>query len=161
MGLPALNLDDEQAFARILEDFMGRSQALRALIIERAGYVLSRAGRNPEIDTDRFASLASNAFNAIDRMAEELGEPDFKILHQRGGKHQTLIIRVEEDCLLVTVFPSGAGMEEIEFSAITVGENIARQVAKARARAPEKTVDLADQNPESMDQIFFRKKPEA
>lgn len=158
MGLPALNEEDEQTFARILNDFMGRSPALRALIIERAGYVLSRAGNNPEIDTDRFASLASNAFNAIDRMAEELGEPDFKILHQRGGKHQTLIVRAEEDCLLVAVFPTNAGVEEIEFTAVSIVEPIARQIETARARAPEKTVDLADQNPASMEQIFFRKK---
>ncbi len=161
MGLPALNEDDEQVFASVLDDFIARSQALRAMLIERAGYVLCLAGQNPELKSQEFATLASNAFNAIDLMAAKLGEPEFKILHQRGGRHQTLIVRVEEDCLLVSIFPAGAKVEEMEFSAITAGESVERHISQARKRAPETTVDLADQNPTSVDQVFFRKKPNA
>jgi predicted regulator of Ras-like GTPase activity (Roadblock/LC7/MglB family) len=158
-GLPELDKSDQEAFARTLDDFLIGSRALRVFLLERAGYILCRAGRTPEIDSDQFAALASNAFNAIEELARGLDESDFKTLHQRGGRHQTLIFRIEESCLLVAIFPSDVGITDIERVAESAIVAIADQLSVARARLPTANVDLADQNPHQFENMFFRRKP--
>lgn len=157
-GLPELNHSDQQEFSRILEDFLSRSRALRVFLLERAGYQVARAGQTPEIDAHEFAALASNAFNAIDALAGCLRESDFKVLHQRGGIHQTLIFRVDDSCLLVAIFPSDISIQEIEEAAAPSVTRIESQLNVARNRRPSVKVDLADHDPNSAETIFFRKK---
>ena len=158
-GLPVLNQEDQSLFAQALEDFLSRSKALRALLLEQAGYIIRQAGRNPELHTESFAALASNAFNAIDALSKCLQEPDFKVLHQRGGVHQTGIFRIDDSCLLVAVFPAEIPIEEIEKAAELSVSQIAAQLTKARSRLPEVTVDLADHNPPSVETFLFKRKP--
>ena len=157
-GLPALNEEDQDAFARTLDHFLGESRALRAFLIASAGYQIVRAGERPEVDSETFAALASNAFNAIDALAQCLEESDFKVLHQRGGRHQTLIFRIDDSCLLVAIFPSKVGIHEIEGAAGPAITSIQDQLAVARLRIPSVNVDLADHNPHSAETIFFRRK---
>jgi predicted regulator of Ras-like GTPase activity (Roadblock/LC7/MglB family) len=158
-GLPALNQEDQDLFAQALDGFLSRSKALRALLLEQAGYVIRQAGRNPELHTESFAALASNAFNAIDALSKCLQEPDFKVLHQRGGIHQTGIFRIDESCLLAAIFPAEIPIEDIEKAAAESVSQIAEQLGKARLRLPNVSVDLADHNPESVDNFLFKRKP--
>ena len=155
-GLPALNQEDQAGFGKVLDDFLSRSKALRGLLLASSGYVIKEAGDNPELHTESFAVLASNAFNAIDALSKCLQEPDFTVLHQRGGRHQTAIFRVDESCLLVAVFPAEIPIENIEFAASTTVERLQDHLTKARERMPEVDVDLADQNPTSVETILFK-----
>jgi predicted regulator of Ras-like GTPase activity (Roadblock/LC7/MglB family) len=158
-GLPALNNLDQDEFARVLEQFLLESGALRVFLLERAGYDIARAGQTPELDAQSFAALASNAFNAIDALAESLGETDYKALHQRGGRHQTLIYRVGDSCLLVAIFPSELGIEAIERAAACAATMIEAQLTSAHKRLPSAHIDLADHNPANAADVFFRRKP--
>ena len=158
-GLPALNHDDQSCFARVLDCFLNSSNALRVLLLEQAGYIIQQAGNNPELDTEEFAALASNAFNAIERLSSCLQEPDFKVLHQRGGIHQTGIFRIDDCSLLVAVFPAELKIESIEQTAADAVQHIADQLELARQRLPNVNVDLADHNPQSVDSVLFKRKP--
>lgn len=160
-GLPALNHDDQSRFTQVLDTFLSDSKALRVLLLEQAGYIIQQAGQNPELDTEEFAALASNAFNAIERLSVCLQEPDFKVLHQRGGIHQTGIFRVDDSALLVAVFPAGIAIESIETEAAAAVCKIADQLEIARQRLPNVKVDLADQNPQSVETVLFKRKPSA
>jgi len=157
-GLPALTREDQAEFGRVLEDFLKRSQALRGLLLASSGYIIQEAGDNPELHTESFAVLASNAFNAIDALSKCLNEPDFTVLHQRGGTHQTAIFRVDDSCLLVAVFPASIPIERIEFAASITVEKLQEQLKAARQRQPQVSVDLADQNPSSVETVLFKRK---
>ncbi|MGB0579881.1 MAG: hypothetical protein ACPGVU_09295 [Limisphaerales bacterium] len=160
-GLPALNEEDQSCFTLVLDTFLTQSKALRVLLLEQAGYIIQQAGRNPELDTEEFAALASNAFNAIERLSTCLEEPDFKVLHQRGGIHQTGIFRIDGSSLLVSVFPAEISLEAIESKAATAVAQISDQLERARDRMPNVSVDLADHNPHSVETVLFKRKPSA
>ncbi|MBG88688.1 MAG: hypothetical protein CMO80_17550 [Verrucomicrobiales bacterium] len=113
-GLPLLKEQDSQEFKRVLDEFLESSKALHVMLLERAGYIIVKAGESPEVDAEEFSSLASNAFNAIEWLAESPSERDFKVLHQRGGQHQTLMFRVGTSCLLVAICPSESTIDEIK-----------------------------------------------
>lgn len=161
-GLPALNQEDESLFAKALKDFLSRSKAHRALLLDQAGYIIHQAGRNPELDTDSFAALTSNAFNAIDAidaLSECLQETDFKILHQRGSVHQTGIFRIDESCLLVAVVSADIPFSALEDAAAITVAQIAEHLKRTRDRTPEVSIDIADHDPASVKGFLFNRKP--
>jgi predicted regulator of Ras-like GTPase activity (Roadblock/LC7/MglB family) len=160
-GLPLLNDQDSLEFHRIVEEFLQQSRALRGLLLERAGYIIVKAGTSPELDAEEFSSLASNAFNAIDRLASCLQESDFKVLHQRGGLHQTLMFRVADSCMLVAICPSELNTESIEAAAWPAIQQLENQLQVAIDRLPDVKVDLASHDPHSAETIFFKRKPPA
>lgn len=160
-GLPALNKEDQAEFGKVLNDFLSRSKALRGLLLASSGYIIKEAGDNPELHTESFAVLASNAFNAIDALSKCLQEPDFTVLHQRGGSHQTAIFRVDDSCLLVAVFPAKIPIENIEFAASATVEKLQDHLARARAREPDVEVDLADHNPTDIEPVLFKRKTDS
>ncbi|MFT6618554.1 MAG: putative regulator of Ras-like GTPase activity (Roadblock/LC7/MglB family) [Limisphaerales bacterium] len=158
--LPLLNLNDHDTgeYRRIVAEFLLRSNALRGLFLERAGYVLVEAGTAPELDAQEFSALASNAFNAIDRLASCLDESDIKVLHQRGGRHQTLMFRVGHNCMLVAICAADLSTEAIEAAAWPAIDQLEQQLQIASDRLPDVRIDLASHAPNSVETIFFKRK---
>lgn len=158
-GFPQLTKEDVQQLDTLLKDFITRSGALAALMVESAGYLIHRVGEMPA-DPAEFASLAANAFNAAQAMSRRLKENYFTQLRVTGTTYQTLIRQVDESCLLVVVFRADADGKKVEDEVLPPVIGMYERLEIARRRAPGATVDFADADVDNVTK-FFRRTPPA
>ena len=159
-GFPQLTTQDVHELDLLLKDFVARSGVLAALMVERAGYLIQRAGGELPGDDRDFANLASNAFNAAQEMSRRLKENFFPHLRVSGVSYQTLIRHVDDSCLLVVVFDTRIPSEKVDSEAVATVIGVAERLEIARHRAPGNTVDFADADAENVTK-FFRRTPPA
>jgi predicted regulator of Ras-like GTPase activity (Roadblock/LC7/MglB family) len=98
---------DEQAAHRIdgiLTQFLGESGAVDALLIDRGGQLLARAGSARALDTVSLSALAAGAFSSTAAMARLLGESEFTMLFHQGIKESIHVAAVNEQAILLAVF---------------------------------------------------------
>ncbi len=157
-GFPELNTEDVLQLDALLKDFVARSGALAALMVESAGYLIHHVGQLPG-EPREFASLAANAFSAAQEMSKRLGESYFTLLRVSGTGCQTLVRRVDETCLLVVVFKSDLDAKRIEDEALPPVIGIYERLEIARHRAPGATVDFADADADNVTKFFKRRPP--
>src|SRR5215217_146269 len=103
---PALNQEDIDHIEAALKDLLRKSEANIALLVEKAGYLIHQCGNPEAIDTTTFATLGSNAYNAVQFMAQLVNESNFSSMYQQGEAFSTLMLNVDENSLLVLVFPT-------------------------------------------------------
>lgn len=158
-GFPQLTTHDLELLDGLLKDFVARSGVLAALVVERAGYLIHRAGKELPCDPREFASLASNAFSAAQEMSRRLQENFFTQLHVSGTGYHTLILHVDETCLLVVVSDTQLSPQLVADRALTTVINLHERLVTARHRAPHATVDFADADAENVTKFFRRIEP--
>jgi predicted regulator of Ras-like GTPase activity (Roadblock/LC7/MglB family) len=158
-NFPTLLEEDFQAFDKALKELLGRAGADFAVLIEKAGYRIHEAGNTGGCDTTSLASLAAGAFMATGMFTTLLEEPRFHAMYQQGEGTSTLILEVEESCLLLVAFRACLSVGAIKFYAQATLKQLAAQLAAARQRAPEAQVDLATLNPDEIGDVF-QKDPE-
>jgi predicted regulator of Ras-like GTPase activity (Roadblock/LC7/MglB family) len=113
---PILTVQSANALMDVLEDFLEKSEANFAMVIERGGSVLSQCGAIPEAtDTSIVAALAAGSFAATKELALRIGEQEFTALHQQGEGAQLFMIAVCEDSVLVTVFGNQTTLGLVRF----------------------------------------------
>src|SRR6201995_1971558 len=88
---PQLNQDDIDQFEAILSDLLTKSEANIALLVEKAGYLIHQSGNPEQIDTTTFATLGSNAYNAVQFMASLVNESNFTSMSQQGERLSVLM----------------------------------------------------------------------
>src|SRR6188508_2400910 len=103
---PQLNQDDIDIVDAVLRDLLKKSEANIALLVEKAGYLIHQCGNPEQLDTTTFATLGSNAYNAVQFMAGLVNETNFTSMYQQGENFSTLMVNVDENSLLVIVFPT-------------------------------------------------------
>lgn len=158
-GFPQLTTEDVQQLDLLLRQFVAKSGVVGALVVERAGYLIQRAGGELPCDPREFASLASNAFSAAQEMSRQLKENFFTQLRVSGTGFHTLIRHVDETCLLVVIFDTQNAPELVADKATPTVINIHTLLEIARQRAPGATVDFADANAENVTKFFQRTPP--
>jgi predicted regulator of Ras-like GTPase activity (Roadblock/LC7/MglB family) len=154
---PQLNEEDAQLFNTALNDLLAKTEAGTALIVEKAGYLIQECGNPDKLDTTNLATLASNAFNATQFMASIIQENDFTGMYQQGQHFSTLILNLDENSLLVVIFPAALSVGMIKYYAAETIKLLANQLQVATARAPEKVFDLIDLNATDIGSLIRRK----
>jgi CDGSH-type Zn-finger protein/predicted regulator of Ras-like GTPase activity (Roadblock/LC7/MglB family) len=142
-----------------LNDLLGKTEAQTALIVEKAGYLIHQCGDSNSFDTTTVATLSSNAFNATAFMAGIINETRFTGMFQQGDVVSTLILNIDENCLLVIVFKASLGVGAVKYYAATTIEKVAHQLEIASAREPGKGFDIISLNPDDVSLLFKRKEP--
>lgn len=161
MGFPQLIEEDFQRMDATLRDLLARSEATAVLLVEKAGHLIHQCGQTDLFPPDVLATLASNSFNAVQFMAGLLNEAQFPGLYQQGAQHSTLMMNVDEHCLLVIIFPSQLSVGAIRFYAGPAIRNLATQIKTAEQRAPSVHFDLTDLNVSDVQGLFRRAEPAA
>ena len=105
-----------------LEDFLDKSEASYAMIIDRGGIILSQHGELPDnADPNIVAALSAGSFAATRELALRVGEADCSALYQQGAHSHILVTAVDDDIVLVTVFGKQTTVGLVKFySAKTV-----------------------------------------
>jgi CDGSH-type Zn-finger protein/predicted regulator of Ras-like GTPase activity (Roadblock/LC7/MglB family) len=157
MGFPQLIEEDFQRIDAALKALLAQSEASAAMLVEKAGHLIQQRGLDEQFPPDVLATLASNAFNAVQFMAGLLQEDKFPGMYQQGEKRSTLMLNVDENCIVVIIFPASVSVGAVRFYAAQTIEAIANQIKIAQARAPTVSFDLTDLDVENVQQLFQRK----
>ena len=141
---PSLNQADIDLVEGVLQEFLQKSEANIALLVEKAGYLIHQSGSPDSVDTTTFATLGSNAYNAVQFMASLVNENNFSSMYQQGENFSTLMINVDENSLLVIVFPTHLTVGSMKYYASPAAKKIAEQIQLATGRADGHGLDLSD-----------------
>ncbi len=101
-----LTLEDEHALVQALRRLLHESGARGALLVDRAGQLLTEAGERPAFDPVTFATLTAADFGANDQLARLLGETDFTMLFHQGERESMLLADIAQRVILVVLFDS-------------------------------------------------------
>ena len=160
-NFPQLTEEDFQQFDNALNELLAKSEASTVLIVEKAGHLIHQCGTISG-GADQLATLAANSFAATQFMASLSDEPNFTGMFQQGEKISTLIMNIEEHCILVILFSSTLSVGLIKHYAATTIQRVAGQLATAQARAPGVVFDLTDLNVTDASALFRKMEaPEA
>lgn len=88
----------------VLIDFLRDASARTALLVDRAGQMLTTVGEPPTFDPTAFASLTAADFSANDQLARLLGEGDFGTLFHQGEKESLYLADIARRVILVVLF---------------------------------------------------------
>jgi CDGSH-type Zn-finger protein/predicted regulator of Ras-like GTPase activity (Roadblock/LC7/MglB family) len=156
---PQLLEEDFNQFNLALNDLLAKSEASTVLIAEKAGYLIHECGDTKSCDTTQVATLGSNAFAATQFMASLMNEMNFTGMFQQGETVSTLMLNIDENCLLIIVFKAGLSVGAVKYYANETIKQVAQQLVIAAQRAPGQGLDLCDLNPDDVQMLFKRKEP--
>ena len=156
-GLPQLIEEDVRALEAALDDLLRRSEAGAALVIDKGGPLIGQRGAAARFDATTVAALAAGAFSATETMARHLGESSLSHIYQQGRQVSLLISNVDENLLLIVVFPAEAGVGAVKYYAGDAVARIAAQMEKAAQRAPGASLDLVSLNTVDVSQVFRKR----
>jgi predicted regulator of Ras-like GTPase activity (Roadblock/LC7/MglB family) len=95
---------DLERLEGLLLSFVRESGAQCAILMDRAGRLLTMAGQTEGIDGVSFASLAAADFAASDQLARLLGEKECTSLFHQGEQRSMFLADIDGDAVLATVF---------------------------------------------------------
>jgi predicted regulator of Ras-like GTPase activity (Roadblock/LC7/MglB family) len=151
---PQLNQQDLDHLNVVMGELLSKSEAHVALLVEKAGYLIHQCGNPASIDTTTFATLGSNAYNAVQFMAQLVNENNFTSMYQQGEHFSTLMINVDENSLLVIVFPTHLTVGSMKYYATPAALSIAERIVLATARSPGQGIDLSDVDATDIPSLF-------
>ena len=154
---PQLNQEDIDHVDAVLRDLLKKSEANIALLVEKAGYLIHQCGNPEQIDTTTFATLGSNAYNAVQFMASLVNESNFTSMYQQGESYSTIMLNIDENSLLVIVFPTHLTVGSMKYYAAPAVRTIAERIVLASQRAPGTGIDFSDVDPKDVQTLFQRK----
>jgi len=157
---PQLNQEDIDHVNGVMRELLSKSEAHVALLVEKAGYLIHQCGNPDSIDTTTFATLGSNAYNAVQFMAQLVNENNFTSMYQQGENFSTLMVSVDENSLLVIVFPTHLTVGSMKYYANPAARSIADRIVVATGRDPGKGIDFSDLDPTDVQSLFQKKEPQ-
>ena len=133
-AIPIITFEAANQLLNALTDYLDKSEASFALVIDRGGSILSQHGDIPAgSDMTILAALAAGSYAATRELATRIGEADFSTLHQEGQKLQLLMSAVDEDVVLVTGFGPQTTLGLVRFYAARAVPQVAAIIQDARA----------------------------
>lgn len=155
--LPQLIADDVHRLDGTLQEFLDRTDAMVALVVDKGGFIITHQGAAGELDLTTLGALVSGAFMASQSIAGLVNAKDFNHTALEGEEASVLTMTIDEQCLLVVVFPSKVGIGVVKYYSAGVVKGLAVILAEARERDPAGGLDLSEMNLADP-QEFFRKK---
>jgi predicted regulator of Ras-like GTPase activity (Roadblock/LC7/MglB family) len=108
---------DSQRIESLLRGFLRDSNARCALLVDRAGQLITTCGEAPEFDSTAFASLAAADFSANDQLALMIGENEFSSLFHHGEKESMFLADVARRVIFVALFDNRATLGMVRLKA--------------------------------------------
>lgn len=155
--LPQLLEEDIQRLDGILTEYLDRSDAATALVIDKGGFLITHNGDSRRFDLTTIAALASGAYLANQTIANLVHEDNFDSVYQQGDKFSMFVTNIDEHCLLMVIFPSKTGVGVVKYHAADARKQIAAQLQAAQERDPENGLDLSVLNLADPSELFRRK----
>ena len=155
--LPQLLEEDIQRLDDVLRDYLERSDATTALIIDKGGFLITSQGDARRFDLTTIGALASGAFLANQTIANLVHEENFDSVYQQGETFSMFVTNVDESCLLMVIFSSKVGVGMVKYHAADARKQVADQLKTAQERDPSAGLDLSVLNLANPSELFKRK----
>ena len=155
--LPQLYEEDIHRVDDALREFLQRSDATTAMVIDKGGFLITHQGDSNSFDLTTMAALASGAYLANQTIANLVNEANFDSVYQQGETHSMLVTNIDEFCLLQVIFRAQVGVGAVKYHAGPAREAIADQLQLAQQRDPDGGLDLSVLNCADPSEFFKRK----
>ena len=155
--LPQLLEEDIQRLDDVLREYLERSDATTALIIDKGGFLITSQGDARRFDLTTIGALASGAYLANQTIANLVHEENFDSVYQQGDKYSMFVMNVDEASLLMVIFSSKVGVGMVKYHATEARKEIATQLKVAQERDPNAGLDLSVLNLADPSELFKRK----
>lgn len=124
--------------SRLLHSLLHESRARCALLIERSGHLIARAGARPDFDADAFAALAAADFSANQELASQIGEAPCDLVVHQGRGESAMLGEVADHLLLLVLFEDRIPLGRIRIKVRQVIHGLSELLGPA-ARGAEAT----------------------
>jgi predicted regulator of Ras-like GTPase activity (Roadblock/LC7/MglB family) len=131
--------DDADAITDALQHLLRESRARCALLVDRAGQLITTVGETPsgeDFDVTAFASLTAADFSANDQLAQLIGEKDFSTLSHQGERESMLLADVARRVILVVLFDNRTTLGLVRFTMRSTVAELAERFQHVFSRGP-------------------------
>ena len=156
-SLPQLLEEDILVLDQALREFLSRSDATTALVIDKGGFLITHQGDAAAFDLTTISALASGAYMANQTIANLVRETNFDSVYQQGESFSMFATNVDENCLLLVIFRAQVGVGVVKYYGTAARERIARQLQLAQERDPGVGLDLSILNLADTSSVFKRR----
>ena len=155
--LPQLIEEDVAEIKRALDEFLVKSEASAALLIDKGGFLITECGQSRQFDTTTLAALSAASFAATQGIASLVSEVNFTSVYQQGETHSLLVVNVDEYCLITVIFLAKISVGAVKYFSSTTIKDVAKQLKAAHERDPSSGLDLSVLNLADATPLFRRK----
>ena len=114
-SIPILAVEDVAQIDTALSEFLDKSEADLAIVLDRGGNIVSQQGESKASHLSIVAALAAGSFAATKELASRIGEPEFSALYHQGKGTHVFMNGVDENTILLTVFSEKTTVGLIRF----------------------------------------------
>lgn len=155
--LPQLLEEDIAKIEAALRELIKKSDASTALVADKGGFLIASRGNHEDFDLTSIAALASGAFMASQSIAGMVNDNGFNSTFQQGENYGIYIQNIDENCVLLALFPADVGVGAVKYFAGAISSSIARQLKIAEERDPSGGLDLSVLNQADPSGFFKRR----
>ncbi len=152
--------EDVDRFNELLLNFIKKTDAHCALLIDKDGHLVARQGIFADIDSASLSALVAGSFASTREVAKQLGEPEFQVLFHQGTQHSIHITLVGDRTLQVAVFSLQTKPGIIQVMARELAAKvqvILEEIAgrpQEQAEAPKLDSEFSDEMKNQIDDLF-------
>lgn len=157
-SLPSLIEEDIESLDGSLNHLLTKSEASAALVVDKGGFLITQCGALDKVDTTTLGALAAGSFIATQSLADLIGERNFNSIYQQGEQFSLLAYNVDEHCLIIILFAAQTSVGAVKYYAALAIPQIAEAMKRAKARAPDQSLDLSELNLADTTALFRKKK---
>ncbi len=158
MEIESLQPEDLQRMDRLLGSFVQETGVRCAVLVDRAGRLLTTAGETGGLDGVAFASLAAADFSASGELATLLGEEEFTALYHHGVERSMYLTTVGGPAILAALFDDTTTLGMIRLQVRAIADSFAALFIDLAARGPARLAGLganwADEAAGELDRLF-------
>jgi predicted regulator of Ras-like GTPase activity (Roadblock/LC7/MglB family) len=164
MPQEGINIFEEEfwAITDVLNKLIASTNSRTAMLIDKAGQLITSTGDTSRIDLSSFATLSAADFAATSQLASLIGEREFGTIFHQGEKENIYISLVADRVILAVVFDQRTtlGLVRIKTKATSEAlERIFANIFKKIDHGPEKKSSKIDSDftkaaEEELDKLF-------
>ena len=125
---------DMQKIDAVLTELLRLSSAKCALLVDKEGHMVARAGQSNSFDVDTISALVAGSFAATREMARILGEEEFTALFHQGRKDNLQLTLVGQRTILAVLFDDTTTIGMVRLYAAEAARKLTSLFRKILAR---------------------------
>ncbi len=129
--------EDIDQIDKLLNEFLRLSGAKCAVLIDKEGHLVTRAGEVNTVDMDTISALVAGSFAATKEMARLLGEDEFSALFHQGERDNIQLSLVGDRTLLTILFDERTTIGMVRLYASETAKKLATIYEQAQRRSDE------------------------
>lgn len=146
--------EDVEDINKLLGDFLERSQAKCALLIDKEGHLVTKKGFTKSFNTDSIAALVAGSFASTREVAKLLGETEFSVLFHQGKNENIHIGLVAERALVVVIFDDRTTLGMVRLYAEELQQKLTDTMLKSIERNKDKDSSVSQEYGQAAEQAL-------